>query len=260
VKQVFKLAWQYIVYHKFKSLILVACVFLTALLPIAMQILLGQFNQKIVSRADSTPAVIGARGSSLDLTLNAIHFKSSADGSTPTIEYAQVARLRERGAVQAIPIHAVFSAQGYSVVGTTLEYFDFRDLSLAHGTKFAVLGECVVGCRLADSLGVEVGDYIISDRDNVLNLAGQSPLRLSKAAKSFLAPTTKSSPARPSSRTSKSRHKISSHFTFMVIPTSSRSHRSLPSPRVKNRKQFSKGSTLTNRHCNSPNRPMTCAN
>lgn len=179
MNQVFKLAWQYIVYHKFKSLILVACVFLTALLPIAIQILLWQFNQKIVSRADSTPAVIGARGSSLDLTLNAIHFKSSTNGSTSTIEYAQVARLRERGAAQAIPIHAVFSAQGYSVVGTTLEYFDFRELSLARGTKFAVLGECVVGCRLADSLGVEVGDYIISDRDNVLNLAGQSPLRLS---------------------------------------------------------------------------------
>lgn len=178
MKQAFKLAWQYIVYHKFKSLILVACVFLTALLPIAMQILLSQFNKQIVSRADSTPAIIGARGSSLDLTLNAIHFKTSANISTPTIEYAEVAKLRERGADQAIPIHAIFSAQGYSVVGTTLEYFDFRNLSLARGTKFAVLGECVVGCQLADSLGVEVGDYIISDRDNALDLAGQSPLRL----------------------------------------------------------------------------------
>ncbi len=175
MKQAFKLAWKYIVYHKFKSLILVACVFLTALLPIAMQILLSQFNQKIVARADQTPAVVGARGSSLDLTLNAIHFKS---GSAEPIKYAQVADLRERGAARAIPIHAVFTAQNYSVVGTTLEYFEFRDLTLARGTSFAMLGECVIGSKLAGSLQIDVGDYIISDRDNVLNLAGQAPLRL----------------------------------------------------------------------------------
>lgn len=176
MSQIFKLAWQYIRYHKLKSLILLACVFLTALLPIATQILLSQFNQKIVSRAQSTPAVVGARGSSLDLTLNAIHFKSS---SAESIRYAEVAELLQRGAAQAIPIHARFTAQDYSVVGTTLEYFSFRNLSLARGGKFAMLGECVVGAKLADSLGVDVGDYIISDRDNVLNLAGQSPLRLS---------------------------------------------------------------------------------
>ena len=176
MSQVFKLAWQYIKYHKLKSLILLACVFLTALLPIATQVLLSQFNQKIVSRADSTPAVVGAKGSSLDLTLNAIHFKST---SAEAIRYAEVSKLLDRGAAQAIPIHAQFTAQGYRVVGTSLEYFSFRNLSLARGGKFAVLGECVVGARLADSLGVDVGDYIISDRDNVLNLAGQSPLRLS---------------------------------------------------------------------------------
>ena len=55
-----KLAWQYIVFHKYKSLILIACIFLTALLPIAIKILLSQFNQNITSRADNTPAVIGA--------------------------------------------------------------------------------------------------------------------------------------------------------------------------------------------------------
>ena len=178
MSQVFKLAWQYIWYHKLKSLILLACVFLTALLPIATQILLSQFNQKIISRAQSTPAVVGAKGSSLELTLNAIHFKSSSAESIP---YAAVANLLERGAAKAIPIHARFKAQGFSVVGTSLEYFGFRDLSLDRGGKFAMLGECVVGAKVADSLGVDVGDYIISDRDNVLDLAGQSPLRLNVA-------------------------------------------------------------------------------
>ena len=175
MSQIFKLAWQYIAYHKWKSLILVACMFLTTLLPIATQILLSQFNQKIVSRADGTPAVVGSKGSSLDLTLNAIHFKS---GSVDPVGYGEVAALLERGAAQAIPIHAMFTAQDYAVVGTSLEYFKFRRLSLSRGSKFAMLGECVLGNKLADTLDVDVGDYIISDRDNVLNLAGQSPLRL----------------------------------------------------------------------------------
>ncbi len=66
------LAWKYVRFHKYKSLILVTCIVLTALLPIAIKMILWQFNEKIVSRADSTPAVIGATGSDLDLTLHAL--------------------------------------------------------------------------------------------------------------------------------------------------------------------------------------------
>ena len=57
-----KLAWRYIQYHKFKSLILIACLFLTVFLPIVIGLLLTEFNRKIVARADSTPAVVGATG------------------------------------------------------------------------------------------------------------------------------------------------------------------------------------------------------
>jgi hypothetical protein len=37
----------------------------------------------------------------------------------------------------------------------------------------------VIGCKVAQALGVQTGDHLISDRDNIVNLAGQSPLRLS---------------------------------------------------------------------------------
>lgn len=171
----FKLACQYIFYHKYKSLILIASVFLTALLPIAIKILLSQFNEKIVARADDTPAVVGAKGSSLDLSLNAIYFKS---GSVDPIKFGELASLRDRGTAQAIPIHAMFTARDYSVVGTSLDYFDFRGHALSQGSFFTTLGDCVVGSKVAEAIGASVGEYIISDRDNVLDLAGQSPLRL----------------------------------------------------------------------------------
>ena len=47
------LAWRYVRHHKVKSLILIASVVLTVLLPITIRILLWQFNQKVASRADA---------------------------------------------------------------------------------------------------------------------------------------------------------------------------------------------------------------
>ena len=173
-----KLAWQYVVFHKYKSLILIGCIVLTALLPIAIKMMLWQFNEKIVSRADSTPAVIGAKGSDLDLTLNTLYFKS---GSAGTVPYREVAKARSDNLAAAIPIHAMFTAQDQPVVGTSLEYFEFRQLLPTSGTLFTTLGDCVLGSRVADKLGLEPGDQLISDRENVLELAGQSPLKMTVA-------------------------------------------------------------------------------
>lgn len=170
-----KLAWQYIRFHKLKSAILIGCIVLSALLPIAVKILLWQFNEKLVSRADSTPAVIGAKGSDLDLTLSALYFK--ADSVDP-VPFSAVSMIRDSGLAQAIPIHAMYTARDFPVVGTSLEYFPFRGLTVQNGSLFATLGECVIGAKVARQLGVSPGDHIISDRDNVVDLAGQAPLRL----------------------------------------------------------------------------------
>ena len=173
-----KLAWQYIRYHKVKSLILVACIFLTALLPIAIKLLLWQFNEKIVDRADATPAVVGAKGSSLDLTLNSLYFKS---GSVDAIPFSAVQTIEDDNLARAIPIHAMYTARKHPVVGTSIDYFDFRKLTVADGTPFTMLGDCVLGSKIAQTEGLSVGDNLLSDRENVLNLAGQTPINLNIA-------------------------------------------------------------------------------
>lgn len=170
-----KLAWLYICHNKLKSAILVACIFLTALLPIAIQILLIQFDQKIVSRASSTPAVIGAKGSRLDLTLNAIYFKSD---SASTIPYSEVAKIQESELAAAIPIHSLYTARKFPVVGTSVDYFDFRNLTLSQGARFAFLGDCVLGNRISEKLELSTGEQLLTDRENVLDLGGQTPINL----------------------------------------------------------------------------------
>ena len=74
---------RYIQYHKLKTLILIASIFLTAFLPITIMILLAQFNEKIIARAESTPLVIGAKGSGLDLTLHALYFTTKRPDKIP---------------------------------------------------------------------------------------------------------------------------------------------------------------------------------
>lgn len=170
-----KLALRYILFHRGRSLILMGCLFLTLVLPVCLGILLRQFSQQIVARAELTPVVVGPRGSQLDLALQAIYFSRS---EAAELSYAEVKSIRDSGLAKPIPLHVKFTAQGFPVVGTSLDYFAFRGLQIAQGQSLAVLGDCVVGANVASALGLKPGDQILSDRGSVLDLAGEYPLKM----------------------------------------------------------------------------------
>lgn len=179
-----QLAWKYICYHKTKSAILVACIFLTLFLPFSFGILLSEFNQQIIARSESTPLVIGAQGSGLDLTLQALYFKNRTPN---TINYGKVSEIESSGRVSAIPIHARYTAQKFPVVGTSLAYFKFRQLELADGNPLTILGDCVVGDAVAKRLKLKIGDQVLTDSENVLNFVGDTPLNMN--VRGILAPS-----------------------------------------------------------------------
>jgi putative ABC transport system permease protein len=170
-----RLAWRYVTYHRWTSLVLVACLILTLYLPIAVSLVLRQFHQQIMARAESTPGLVGAWGSRLDLTLDALYFRSDVKRE---ILYGDVKKLQEQERGLAIPLHLRFTARKYPIVGTSLEYFPFRGLSLARGDSMTRLGDCVVGANLARALGIEPGERIKSDRENDLDIAGNPPLNM----------------------------------------------------------------------------------
>jgi putative ABC transport system permease protein len=66
----------------------------------------------------------------------------------------------------------------YPVVGTTLYYFEFRQHTIATGRPFAMLGECVIGSDVASQLNLAVGDSILSSPENLFDLAGVYPLKM----------------------------------------------------------------------------------
>ena len=171
----FLLARRYIAYYRGRTSILVACLALTMYLPVAARLVIKQFQQRAISRARSTPLVIGAKGSRFGLTLHALHFR----GDTPeAISMADVDRVREDELAEAIPLYVRFKARGSAIVGTTPDYHALRETALDKGDPLQRLGDCLLGATVAERLILGPGDRLSSESENVFDPAGPSPLSM----------------------------------------------------------------------------------
>jgi len=174
----FYIAWRYLSFNKARTLTLITCVTLIMLLPLALELLLDESERQLVSRAEATPLLVGAKGSALDLVMNSLYFGETVP---ELVSMAAVDRIEESDLALPIPLYVRFKARGFPVVGTTLDYFDFRGLEVAKGNRLAVLGECVLGARVAQELGLGPGDSLLSSPETVFDLAGVYPLKMQVA-------------------------------------------------------------------------------
>jgi len=169
------LAWRYLAYHRIKTVILVTSIALIAFLPVGLRVLVAQSAAELTARAAATPLLVGAKGSPLELALSSLYF----DADPPeALAYEELLRVAESGLAEPIPLHVRFRSRRYPIVGTSLEYLDFRELSFARGRPFAVLGECVVGAGVAAALDIAPGDSVVSSPESVFDLAGVYPLKM----------------------------------------------------------------------------------
>ncbi len=178
------LGWRYLAHHRFKSSILVASITLMLFLPAATRLLVDDSATALTARADQTPLILGARGSELELVLNTLYFHAETPAE---IENRAFVEAQSSGLAEFIPGHSRFHAQGVPIVGTSLDYFDFRGLSVAVGRQMGLLGECVIGARTAARLGLGPGASIISSPETVFDIAGVYPLKMKIAG--VLAPS-----------------------------------------------------------------------
>ena len=175
MRDVLYMAWRYLAYNRFKTLILILSITLIIFLPAAMRILVKQSATALTARAEATPLLVGAKGSPLELVLNSLYFESD---TPPVMRYREVERIALSGLASAIPIYNRFDARGYPIVGTTLDYFDFRGLRIAEGEQMVMIGECVLGAEVAAGVGIAPGGSIISSPESVYDLAGAYPLKM----------------------------------------------------------------------------------
>lgn len=108
-------------------------------------------------------AVLGARGSQLQLVLNAVFHLETSPGNIPWSLYKAIEQ--DPGVSLAVPYAVGDSYQGYRIVGTTAALFS--DLELRPGQRLALASgrqfspdaqEAVVGSLAAQRLGLAVGD------------------------------------------------------------------------------------------------------
>ncbi|APE44030.1 hypothetical protein BOO69_11880 [Sulfitobacter alexandrii] len=167
-----------------RSTVLVIVGALILSVPMVTQVLLRGSEDALTRRAEATPLVLGARGSQTDLVMNAVYF--SADRAPPVTRAAEDA-VWDSGLALPIPLHTAFQSNGARIVGTSLDYFDFRGLKVETGRQIALLGEAVLGAQVAERLGLGPGDTVVSAPENLFDLDGIYPLELEITG--VLAPT-----------------------------------------------------------------------
>ncbi len=170
-----RLAWAYLRSSPGRTLILILCIAATLTLPIAGARFFVVLEREMLARAGATPVVIGAPGSPSDLVLHALYFTAKPSGEMPV---GAADEIRDSGLADPVPIFTRFTARGRPIVGTTLDYFAFRNIRIERGSQLAKLGDCVLGWEAARRLGVQHGDTLASDPHDIFDIGGVFPIQL----------------------------------------------------------------------------------
>lgn len=175
IRHDFYLAFRYLLHHRARSLTLIACLSLMAALPLGLHRLLDEGERQMLARADATPYLLAARGSSVDSTLSVLYFNSK---SVPSLRFGDLERARDSGWAEIYPVFSRFRVQGHALVGVTTDYLEYRGLNLSEGEGLAILGDCLVGAKAALELDLKPGDSLVTAPENLFDLAGVYPLKL----------------------------------------------------------------------------------
>jgi len=107
--------------------------------------------------------------------INTLYFEQE---EIESINLKTVDVLNETGFGYSIPVLSAFNAREFPIVGTNLDYFNFRNLTVLEGRTLRYVGECVIGRRVAERLNLKPGDSLISSPENFFDLAGVYPLKM----------------------------------------------------------------------------------
>jgi len=171
-----RLAIKSLLHHRVRSLVLVLCIALIGVLPLAVEGFLQLYRTELESRSLSTPLAIGAPGSRSDLLIHALYFRGEVEKSIPMKIAREVAEL---GRVTPVPIHLEGTVRDHPLVGTTPDYLSYRNLKLAGNGQWPQrLSEAVIGSAVAKKQGLAVGDKVPTDSEELYDLGGGYPLVL----------------------------------------------------------------------------------
>lgn len=150
--------------HKVSTFVTAICAALACGLVMAVFALETQAREAFAGGETGFDAVLGARGSPLQLVLNTVFHLETSPGNIPWETYKAIER--EPGVALAIPYAVGDNYRGYRIVGTDpklfteFEYRKGRKLAIAPGGRAfdPELREAVIGDTVARRTGLRVGD------------------------------------------------------------------------------------------------------
>ena len=72
MKDSFYLAYRYLSYHTGRTLVLTFSIAIIIYLPLGLKRLISESEERMLSRAESTPLIVGKKGSPTDLVINSL--------------------------------------------------------------------------------------------------------------------------------------------------------------------------------------------
>lgn len=151
-----KIAWKNLWFKPLNTVL--SIILLTASVAIISLLILlqQQFENKFSKNIEGVDLVLGAQGSPLQLILSAVY---QLDSPTGNINYNEAETWMNHPFVEtAIPLAFGDNYMGYKIVGTTQDYITKFDGKFAHGKTFEKHFEVVVGGKIAQNLGLKIGD------------------------------------------------------------------------------------------------------
>lgn len=115
-----------------------------------------QLEKQFTKNIRGIDMVVGAKGSPLQLILSSVYHIDAPTGNIPLDEFN---KLSKNPLVEtAIPLAYGDNYEGYRIVGTTLDYPKHYDAQIASGAWWSKAGEVVIGSRVAQLVGLKIGD------------------------------------------------------------------------------------------------------
>ena len=160
-----RLVWRYITFYKIRSFIIISTLVVIIVTPLVSSSLGTGLVEKVSERGLKTPLLITRRGGKIKETLSALFFLKRESGQRLLYkDFLEIEESDYRGS--SVPLFVKYYSNQSPVIGTHLEYFEFRNLTFFKGHSFSYPGDVVAGFEVAKSKNLKIGDKIKLDVSN----------------------------------------------------------------------------------------------
>jgi putative ABC transport system permease protein len=155
-----KISVAYIARRKLNTLLNVVLLALGMAIIVVLLLFGHQFERNLRQNVQGIDAVVGAKGSPLQLILSSVFHIDVPTGNIPLLEARLLAEYR--AVAKAIPLALGDNYRGYRIVGTTPNYIQHYQAGLSSGRLWQGSLEVVLGAQVATETGLGLGDEIVS--------------------------------------------------------------------------------------------------